>query len=323
MELLVNDLSIDGQFHDLCTFRGAISRMMTMRETARQFGRELHCHRNVAHAQVTCEISMQQAIQTFDRDQRISVVQWLTKHGPFWDDERGHSPDDYFECNGTVVTDTAVGEAAWNCLNDIETILVSLTPSKWEFSPVHVDLVADSDEKNSVDVVNHWDPATFKSALEVVPMPIVSWAQLEAAAKSRCSLLTFASNAFEPLNGHPFASSAAQRILFILNTLNRFKSCFEADGQRTTEGHEIYRDFFTGKKGNGGRGALFSDSSDDEKENFKTEMTFAHPTEFNKTIFCSWHGKVQTPQLRVHFSTPVRADESLCVVYVGPKITKR
>lgn len=93
--------------------------------------------------------------------------------------------------------------------------------------------------------------------------------------------------------------------------------------RESTKRDEIYRNFFTGKKGGGGRGALFSDSSDDEKIKFETEMRFKHPAEVNKTLFCPWHGKVQTPPLRIHFSWPVRADDPLYVVYVGPKITKR
>ncbi len=132
----------------------------------------------------------------------------------------------------------------------------------------------------------------------------------------------FAADAFAYLEGCPFVSGAAYRLLFILDTLHRFKSCFDSDGRRTAEGHEIYRDFFAGKKGEGGRGAVFSDSSDSEKSKFKQEMTFGHPEKTGKTLFCPWHGKVQTPQLRVHFSWPVRADEALYVVYVGPKITK-
>lgn len=323
MELLVNDLSIEGQFPDLNTFGGAINRVMIMREIARRFGHELHCHRNVAHAQVTLEMSMQQAIQTFDRNQRQSVIQWLTRQGPFWEDARGHSPDDYLECNGAVVTDTAVGEAAWNCMNSIERRLVSLTPSNWEYSPVHVDLVVDASDRKSVDVVNHWDLDTFENFLREAPAPLVSWGQMETLATARFNLLTFAVDAFAPLHGHPFVSGAAQRIVFILDTLNRFKSCFDDAGQRTPAGHEIYRDFFTGKKEGGGRGAIFTDSSDGEKTEFEAEMTFTHPADANKTIFCPWHGKVQTPQLRVHFSSPVRADEPLFVVYVGPKITKR
>jgi len=112
-------------------------------------------------------------------------------------------------------------------------------------------------------------------------------------------------------------------VLFILDTLNRLKTCFDADGQRTAEGNAIYQNFFTGKKEKKGRGALFSDSSEGEKSKFKQEMTFRHPENPDTSIFCPWHGKVQTPQLRVHFSWPVRADEALYVVYIGPKITKK
>jgi hypothetical protein len=40
-------------------------------------------------------------------------------------------------------------------------------------------------------------------------------------------------------------------------------------------------------------------------------------------IFCTWHGKVKTPQYRIHFSWPISAVAPLYVVYIGPKITKR
>ncbi|MBN1960904.1 MAG: hypothetical protein JW841_08150, partial [Deltaproteobacteria bacterium] len=85
----------------------------------------------------------------------------------------------------------------------------------------------------------------------------------------------------------------------------------------------IYQDFFTGKKGGGGRGALFSDSSDEEKNEFKNALTFNHPQKPHVKIFCPWHGKVQTPKYRIHFSWPVRVNEPLYVVYIGEKLTKR
>jgi len=58
-------------------------------------------------------------------------------------------------------------------------------------------------------------------------------------------------------------------------------------------------------------------------------MTFTHPDESDKTLFCPWHGKVQTPQLRVHFSWPVRVDKSLLArrlpndSYFYPKLRER
>jgi len=52
-------------------------------------------------------------------------------------------------------------------------------------------------------------------------------------------------------------------------------------------------------------------------------MTFPDPDVQGETLFCSWHGKVKTPQYRIHFSWPVTAASPVYVVYVGPKITKR
>lgn len=268
-------------------------------------------------------MTMPKAVQALTLEERRALLQWFNQHGPFWEDMRNHRSDDWLECNGNIVTDTAVGEAAWCCLHGIERDLVSLTPSNWLFSPVSVDLVSDTGASKTVGVANHWDPAAIEAVLRAAAAPLASWKQLEALATARCTQITFAAGAFAPLNGYPFVLGAAQRLMFILETLNRFKSCFDADGQRTPEGHEIYQEFFTGKKGDGGRGALFSDSSASEKRKFGAEMTFAHPADASKTLFCSWHGKVQTPQLRVHFSSPVRADEPLFVVYVGPKITKQ
>jgi hypothetical protein len=323
VEFLVNDLSLHGQFLDLTSFRGAIATVMAIRQISRRFGRELYCHRRLAQAQVTASVTMPQAVQVLTPDQRRALLQWLTRYGPFWEDARNHGPDDWLEWNGNIVTETSIGEAAWCCLNGVERGLVSFVPSDWQFSPVPVVWMLDSSNRRTVEVMNHWDPVAIEAFLLTLPVPLVSWNQLELSARTRCPELTFSGDAFAPLNGHPFIASAAQRLLFILDTLNRFKSCFDEDGQRTPEGHEIYRDFFTGRNEDGGRGPLFSDSSESEKRDFETDMTFKHPADPGRTLFCSWHGKVQTPQLRVHFSWPVRADEPLYVVYVGPKITRR
>lgn len=323
MDLLVNDLSLHGQFPDVTSFRCSVQRVMEIRRIARRYGRELHCHRKILYAEVTSTMTMPQAVQMLTLEERRSLLQWLTQHGPFWEDARNHQSDDWFECNGSIVTDTAIAEVAWCCLNGIERGLVSFTPSDWVFSPLILDWVLEKGVKKSVNVKNYWDPNAVEAVLQTAPRPVESWSQLEKITRVCFTQLTFAVDAFVPLNGHPFVSSAAQRLLSILDTLNRYKSCFGNDNRRTVEGHEIYHDFFTGKKGDGGRGALFSDSSDSEKIEFEKDMTFKHPKNARKTLFCSWHGKVQTPQLRVHFAWPIRADRPLYVVYVGPKLTKR
>jgi hypothetical protein len=321
VELLVNDLSFHGQFHELSSFRAALAEFMRLRVTARSYGRAIHCHRNLLNAQVTQNSIMPQAVQAIPANERRALLQWITQHGPFWEDLRKHTADDLFECNGRLVTDTAVAEAACCCALGFEHGLVSLSPSDWNLAPLVVNWTVDSAPTKTLSVRNFWTSDKLEAAL-ACSFEIRSWEELKSISTARCTNLIFGQEAFEPLDGYPFAPSAAKRILVILEILHQFKVCFNS-GQRTAEGHQIYRNYFTGQKGDGGRGALFSDSSDTEMEEFRREMTFAHPADSSKELFCSMHGKVQTPQLRVHFSWPVQESVPLYVMYIGPKITKR
>ena len=319
MEFLFNELSVHGQFPDLSAFRTAVGRVMDIRAVMRRFGRELYCHRNLADSQVTPDAVMRRAVGVLDRNSRGAFLTWLTRRGPFWEDVREHGGDDYLDCmkyEDRIVTDTAVGEAAYGCLQGRERGLVSMTPSAWRFSPVPVDH-HDEDGARRVDVRNYWDAGVLAAALESLRPSPGSWRDLEEVARARCPGLVLAPDSFAPLAGHPFHPGVADGILRRLLVLQDLTNCFDRHGERTPEGHRLYRVHFTGKK------AWFSDSSDDEKRDFRNELTFPNPSEPGRWLFCGWHGKVKTPQLRIHFSWPVRANEPLYVVYVGPKITKR
>jgi hypothetical protein len=290
---------------------------MAIRQIARRFGRELHCDRNIAHARVMQAMTMPQAIQALAVDERRALMQWLTRHGPFWEDNRVHAPDDYLECHETVVTDSALGEAAYCCFHGVERQLVSLVPSAWQFSPLAVRWTGGSGVEKTIGVINHWDPDDLEAALEAAPVPLASWEQLQTVATARNLNLRFSAHAFDNLLGHPFVPGAAQRVLILLDTLHRFRGCVDEHGQRTPEGQRLYQDHFTGDR------AWFSDSSDTEKHTFRNELAFPHPTLEGQSLFCPWHGKISTNPLRIHFTWPVGADERLYVMYVGPKITKR
>ena len=317
LDLIFNDCSIYGQFPDIGTFQESLGRLMVIRGLAHQFGRELLCHRNVAYSQVTPRSSMQSAVQSLSLPQRRAIMQWLQRTGPFWEDFRQHSgEDDLLEYNGRVVTDTAVGEAAYCLAHGVERSLVSLDPSCWLSSPLSITW-HDRAYQRAVQVLNYWDPTQVRVALEAAPVSLESWKNLESIARTRCPDLTFASDSFEPLEGHPFGVGTAERLLVLLSVLQEFKNCFNERGERTPEGHALYRKHFAGEK------AWFSDSADGEKSKFESGLTFPDPLNPGKWLFCTWHGKVKTPQLRIHFTWPVRANEPLCIVYVGPKITKR
>ena len=244
---------------------------------------------------------------------------WLTHHGPFWDDFRCHGADDYLEYRGEIVTDSAVGEAAYRTLHGVECGLVSATPSDWDFSPIEVtwNREAEGLEHRDTALENWRDAAALDENLREASPPLQSWTDLQRFATIRFGNLAFTDKCFEPLAGVPFAKGATERIRVLLDILDRLACAFGADGERTPEGNRIYQDYFTGDR------ALFSDSSDQEKHRFRNELTFPHPDSPDRSLFCTWHGKERHMTLRVHFSWPIREGNPVYVVYVGPKITKR
>ncbi|MGE4443309.1 MAG: hypothetical protein AB7D27_17765 [Desulfomicrobium sp.] len=324
MDFLVNDLSLHGQFADLDTFRDSIKTIMTMKETSRRYGFRLYCPKTFVSSPVTSSMCLQQAINNaLDIDQKRSFLSWVTSSGPFMEDVRQHHPDDYFTCSENIVTDTAVGEAAWCCLHKINRDLISVAPSDWCRNPIEVTHVIITATERLVAVNNHWDLIEFKAYLDQRPKPISSWDDLERASRLKYDNLYFSTTAFAALEGHPFSSCAADRIFFILSTLDFMATEIDKNGKRTVAGNEYYQKFFAQRKEAGGRGSIFSDSSEGEKHDFKEKLTFTHPEKKDEYIFCPMHGKVQTPQLRVHFSWPIRPQEPIYIMYVGPKITRR
>lgn len=127
---------------------------MALRVIARRFGQLVHCHKSLAFAQVTATMTMQQAVQSLTIDEQRAIRSWLTQNGPFWEDARIHSPDEWLEFNGGIVTDTAVGEAAWCQLNGIDRELISVSPSNWTISPLPIEWTSSSNEKRVVNVLN-------------------------------------------------------------------------------------------------------------------------------------------------------------------------
>jgi hypothetical protein len=244
-------------------------------------------------------------------------MSWLGMLGPYWEDARLHTGDDYMDVAGNIVTETAVAEAAICISREIMRELVSFSPSNWLITPIVVDWVREDGGRKQVRVPNHWTLDSVKASLDDHPVDIDSWAGLEAHLRQSCNRLTFSDGAFERLHGHPYVVAASARIRFLLNILNEFKGCFSEDGERTLEGHRLFECFFTGETG------AFSDSSSSEKRDFREELTFHHPAQPGQHLFCPWHGKVQTPPYRIHFSWPITLNNPLYVVHVGPKITRR
>lgn len=318
MELFANELSVDGQFRDAASFQSALSRLLSVRQVAREFDREVRCHRGFAQITPIPGISFRQAVRGMDRDRVRTVMQWLDRSGPFWDEERRHGEDVWLWSGEELVTGTAVGEAAYRVREGEECGLVSARPGNWDFSPVPVTFgdANGAGEMRRAEIENWREEAELRQRLEMSRPPVASWNAVKEEAIRRFSALRFSEGCFDRLYGIPFNRSAAHSMLRLLLVLHRLAVEVQ-NGSRTAEGNRKYQQFFTGKT------ALFSDSSKREKSKFRNELTFPHPDGPRSTLFCPWHGKERHLLLRVHFSWPIRAGEPVYVVYVGRKLTTR
>lgn len=318
----MNDLSIHGQFGSTSDFYKAIDRLMEIRTTIKRAGSDLFCHRKLTNAQVTPDLVMPQAIQGMGLEKRQAWIQWLTRVGPYWIENRQHSDDEWLETTtGTMVTDSAVGEAAFCRLHRLQRETVSVDPSDWLQHPLNVIWRKSDDTDIAVEVPNHWTLESVTKVLDGLPKPYDSWTSLEEHLRRMCDSLILADGAFAPLEGHPYVKSVAEGIHILLDVLNKLDAGFDDDGNRTDEFESLYETYFKGEA------PYFTDESDTNKRGYESKLTFPHPTQRGQTLFCSWHGKVNSPRnfppIRIHFTWPATAETTLCVVYVGPKITTR
>lgn len=320
MNFLVNDLSIHGQFHNLVEFVESIKRIMVIRQTVQQFDCKLYCDPNISIWNVSPRMSMVQAVQKLDINRKRAVLSWMREEGPFRHHDSYHDVIGDFKCNGTIVTGTAVGEAAYRCDLGDDTHLVSFIPSKWDDKPsVQVCWSISDAEKKEINVCNHWNKESMATVLESAAPPVTTWRQLGASVAVMFENLKFSDDCFQSLDGHPFSHVATKQIKKRLKVLDQYQSGIGVRGQRSSESKDLYRAHFTGDR------SWFSDSSDTEKRKYRKELTFPHPDQPGKTLFCTWHGRFsyQNIPIRIHFFWSDRAGTPLYVTYVGPKITRK
>ena len=315
MELLLNELSIHEQFYDAKSFQEAVNRVMSMRNLARSFGREVYSSRHIGERLVSSNETLPQVLAKLPKDQVRSISRWFSKHGPFLEDVAKQDSDLYMEFRDEPVTDTAVGEAAYCETLGISRGLISFVPSDWSFSPICVRVL--STVETEVLVTNYLEIAELCRALQEAEEPISSWEGMESVSRRAFQSLIFSDECFSFLAGQPFAPSAAEQILRRLKVLDRYVGAVDSAGRRTSEGHQIYQDYFTGNS------AWFSNSSKSEMHRFSKELTFPHPQKKGKFLSCTWHGKVNRPKIRIHFALPEYPGAPLFVVYIGLKITRK
>lgn len=315
MDLFVNELSLDGQFGSVDRFLTALKEVIGCRQLADRYRHPLYCLHSIANKEVMHGLSLKEALrQNHDMNLTRQVMSWLSRHGPFWEDERTHAVDDYFAHNEEIVTDSSLGEATYRQAIGHTVAIVGFPESRFCRHPLPIMWYQSDERKEVYHLPNFWQQRVLEAHLITHEAPVQSWGELIARAKQRFVSLTFLPSIEDPLKGQPFNTTIAERTLFLLDILNRLKSCFDETATLTPEGHTILEQFFHGDQ------ALFSDESDTNKRIFVRQLTFRLPT--GEVLFCPFHGKIRTQFYRIHHSWPVRPDEPLYIAYIGPKITK-
>ncbi len=302
-------------------FRDAIEGFFRVRAHFPLLGRSVWCGRALPGTTLGDGQSIRDGARAMRPDIRVAFLRWVTSQGPFLDEVREHLDEDLFFFGSDEVTDYGLGEAARQHLQGRLAGVLSLAASPggtFGRSPLCVTQGFPSEPINTIDLLNSFDPT---HAAEVVarslPEP-TRWQDLLGQCRDRFPGLVISPHCDAVLARFPFEANVARRTVELLGVLQRLVDEIDrGTGKLSAAGTELIQLHFVGDK------AWFSDAGNDEKVDFLDEMTFPNPAG-GDPITCFWHGKVKTPQYRIHFQWPMPAPyEKLFVAYIGPKISKR
>jgi len=317
LQVHINDLSLAGQYTDPQHFRSALEPLLEFRVNNPHLKQALYCSRSFSVLRATHAHSVQEAVLgTRDRNYIGLVLSWLSKSGPFWDDERFGNADDFFRFGQVDVTDQGLGEAARRLLSGVQAGTYSFldTANTFGATPLRVDHGLEEEPLGAVDVVNFWTMASLEPAL--LPIP-ASWKEVMEGAQPRFVELMFHRDILKTLEQTPFDRGIADRIVDVLTVLQTLARETNIDGSFTASGLELWQKHSVGEK------AWITDESESNKRDFRNELEFVDPRDPQVILFCPWHGKVKKGQFRIHFEWPrPRNQKHIKVVYIGPKITK-
>jgi len=294
---------------------------MQIRSTIHRSGKELFCHKSLAEAHVTRTFTVRQAIQGLELNAQRAFMNWLTKGGPFWNEQRTHGEDEWFEVeDGTLVTDSAIAEAAYCISNQLSRETVSFSPSDFLRNPITVCWRSSQQLETRYGVSNHWSTESVATRLADLPIEFDSWTSLSERLVSFCDQINFG-NDFMQMDGFPYVKSIAEGIWQLVTVLNRLSGGIDSQGNRAQEFESLHETFFKGQD------PYFTDESVPNLRNsqFVNRMTFPHPAKPGQFVMCSWHGKVNAPKnfvpVRIHFSWPLTTKGELYLPYIGKKLT--
>jgi hypothetical protein len=320
MDCFIHDLSLNRQYQSPEKFLSDIEALLRLRQQYPVVQSNLYCIRTISERPVTATQNLRDIARGADRNLRQQILDWLGKKGPFWDEDRANHADDYFECASQDVTDQGAGEAARRKLKGVNASTYSFGGGGFDYSPLSVQHGLVENPLGHYAIPNFWQLPQLQAALHnALPKP-TNWAQTIAQAQQCFPDLYFVDYLLPRLQRETFSVYLAERIFELLGTLQMFMDSRNENGTYSTKNDEIIANHFSGSK------AWFTDESISNKQHYESQLSFNVPQnpDTNTKLLCPWHGKIKTPQFRIHFSPwPLKLeDKKINIVYIGPKITK-
>lgn len=319
MEWILNDLSLNGQFLTEEDLKTSVQSLLLLRGKYQHFKDSFYISRTLGLKPALYSENLIEAIGGIsDKNFKLLMYTWLSK-GPFWDEDRFIVENDYFEYEGMDVTNHCLGEACRGKVLGNEISSVSFRGGEYNFeqTPLRVQHGLSEEVYNFYDICNFWEVTNLDLCICSSQPRITSWHDFLLRIQSDfAGELIIPDYACDKLKVTPFSMYVVKRSYELLNVLAQLVSERTSSGAWTSKGQDLYNDHFTGSK------AWFTDESQNNKNHFEHEMSFIDPDDINAKITCSWHGKIKTPQTRIHFEWPIPKGKKLKVLFIGPKITK-
>lgn len=320
LRLFLNELSLEGMA-DLEALRLALAAVIAARRGSANLARILYCSRNTGQVQAIYGQPLLMSLQQFPKEERTAILQWLGRSGPFLDDERQEVDQDLYHLYGAEVTDIGPGEAARQQQRGTDGRLFSFVHREdVDFRTTPLPVVHGFPDQPLAEVLvpNLHDLSAAKAVADAADPEPRSWGELLDISRRRFGRLLIGRHCDEVLAPLPFYSTVARRTLELLRVLDALMEQIDTEGALTAPGKALRQDHFVGGK------AWFTGESDENQRLFAAEMTFPDPDDPSRRIQCFWHGKIKTPQFRIHFEWPLPTGaRTLKVVYIGPKISKK
>lgn len=314
MNIIFNELAICGKFDKV---EAVAELLLRLYASIQEASHSIVVTRGLLNRPALSSASVHDAILKAGKTQRTLLLSWLANNGPFTSDELVDLVDNLWWYDAEDVTDYGLGEAAKRIKLGLD--FVSYSPSvgcdgKFDFSPIVVIQGLLEEPVGKTSIINLYSLDQIPKPKAKAERPPESWKQFIDFAVEKFDLLQIDTrNCLEALEKHPFNMNVVRRSQALMGVLNEIAAGIDDVGALSAGAIAIMTKHFQGEK------SWFSDEEPSNPEVF----WFYDNSNNRSRIYCSWHGKIKTPQFRIHFQWPIPVGQKFIkVLYIGEKLTK-